>query len=133
MATGLVTVVSENDVPTTIARLAEAAEGAGLRVFGIVDHQAGASSVGRRLRPTSLIVLGHPRGGTPLMEEGQTAGIDLPMRALAWEDDDGACWVTYNDPRWIADRHAIGAGAVEAVDAIATGMKGLVAGACAAP
>ena len=58
MATGLVTVVSENDVPTTIARLAEAAEGAGLRVFGIVDHQAGASSVGRRLRPTSLIVLG---------------------------------------------------------------------------
>lgn len=124
---GLITLASENDVATTVSRLMECAEAAGLLVFGSVDHSENAVSVGRALRPTHLLVFGHPRGGTPLMEENQVAGIDLPMRALAWEDESGACWLTYNDPYWIAARHTLGIDNADAVDAIAKGMEQLAA------
>ena len=78
-----------------------------------------------QLRPTELVIFGHPRGGTPLMQDRQTAGIDLPVKALAWEDAEGNVWLTYNDARWIMRRHSLGAQSVDAVNAIAAGLSSL--------
>ena len=118
---GLITIGSAHPVSETIDRLAAAAEGAGMRVFARIDHAAGAAEVGMRLRPTELLLFGHPRGGTPLMLDGQTAGIDLPLRALAWEDADGSVWLTTNDTRWVAARHGLGEASAAAVAAITAG------------
>jgi uncharacterized protein (DUF302 family) len=87
-----------------VTQIAESAE---VRIFSSVDHDVNASTVGRSLRPTQLVAFGHPRGGAPLIEDRQTAGIDLPMRAVAWEDEAGASWLTYNDAHWIATRHGL--------------------------
>jgi uncharacterized protein (DUF302 family) len=79
------------------------------------------------LRPTCLLIFGHPRGGTPLMQERQTAGIDLPVKALAWEDESGKVWLTYNDAIWLADRHGLGPASEAAVAAVNTGMAAMAA------
>jgi uncharacterized protein (DUF302 family) len=118
---GLITIASAHPVSATIDRLAAAAEAAGMRVFARIDHAAGAAEVGMRLRPTELLLFGHPRGGTPLMLDGQTAGIDLPLRALAWEDAEGRVWLTTNDARWVAARHGLGEASAAAVAAITAG------------
>ncbi len=126
---GLITIGSSHSVSETIDRLADAATAAGMRIFGRVDHGAGAAEVGMQLRATELLIFGHPRGGTPLMMANQTAGIDLPLKGLAWEDRNGQVWLTYNDPAWIARRHGSGADAEPAVQAITTGMARLAAAA----
>ena len=118
---GLITIASAHPVSETIDRLAASAEAAGMRVFARIDHAAGAAEVGMRLRPTELLLFGHPRGGTPLMLDGQTAGIDLPLRALAWEDAGGRVWLTTNDPSWVAARHGLGEASAAAVAAITAG------------
>ncbi len=99
---GLVTIASEFPVAETIDRLAELATARGAHVFARVDHAAGAVKAGLALRPTQLLVMGNPTGGTPLMQDRQRAGIDLPVKALAWEDADGRVWLSYNDAAWIA-------------------------------
>ena len=106
---GLVTTASRFLVRETMARLVEALDKRHLTVFARIDHAAGAASAGLALRPTEVVIFGNPKGGTPLMEERQTAGIDLPLRALVWEDVDGKAWLSYNDPAWIARRHGLGA------------------------
>lgn len=122
---GLITIASKLSVRETIDKLAAAATSAGLRVFARIDHAEGASQVGMELRPTELLLFGNPRGGTPLMQDRQTAGIDLPVKALAWEDELGAVWLTYNEAAWIAARHSLGASSKSAVDAIEAGMESL--------
>lgn len=81
----------------------------GLKVFARIDHaQGGAEGVGESLRPTELLIFGNPKGGTPpLMQCAQTAGIDLPLKALVWEDEDGKVWLGYNDPQYLAERHGV--------------------------
>ena len=130
-AAGLLTVASAFPVSETVDRLAAAAEAAGLRVFARVDHAAGAAEAGMQLRPTELILVGNPRGGTPLMQDRQTAGIDLPLRVLAWEDADGRVWVTTNDASWIAARHGLGEASAPAVAAVSAGLARIVAEATA--
>jgi uncharacterized protein (DUF302 family) len=76
-------------------------------VFAGIDHAAGAAKAGKSLRPTELLIFGNPKGGTPLMECAQTAGIDLPLKALVWEDDAQQVWLGYNDPKYLAQRHGI--------------------------
>ncbi len=122
-ANGLVTIASAFSVGETIDRLAHEVTTHGLVVFARIDHAAGAASVGMALRPTELLVFGNPKGGTPLMQDRQTAGIDLPVKALAWEDADGKTWLSYNDADWIAARHALGAASADAVKALAAGMN----------
>jgi len=124
---GLITVASAFPVSETVDRLAEAAEAAGMRVFARVDHAAGAAEAGMPLRPTELLLVGSPRGGTPLMQDGQTAGLDLPLRALAWEDAEGRVWVTTNDTAWIAGRHGLGEASAAAVSAASAGLARIVA------
>ncbi|WP_242907641.1 DUF302 domain-containing protein [Actinomadura terrae] len=123
---GMVTVASGWSVGETIDRLQAAAADAGLLVFARIDHAENAVRAGFELRPTQLLIFGHPRGGTPLMQDRQTAGIDLPVKALAWEDADGKVWLTYNDASWLAARHGLGAASENAVRAIDTGLTRLV-------
>jgi uncharacterized protein (DUF302 family) len=79
----------------------------GMQVFARIDHAQGAADVGLILRPTELIIFGNARGGTPLMQSMQTVGIDLPLKALVWEDAVGKTWISYNEAGWIAERHAV--------------------------
>lgn len=125
MTDGLVTIASEFPVAETIDRLAELATARGLHIFARVDHAAGAAKAGLALRPTQLLILGNPTGGTPLMQDRQTAGIDLPVKALAWEDADGRVWLSYNDAAFIAQRHGLGAASRNAVEAMAAGLGAL--------
>jgi len=103
-ADGLVAVKSPHGVKETIDRFEAAAKSRGLNVFLRVDHAAGAKKIGKDLRPTELLVFGNPQGGTPLMECAQSAGIDLPLKALAWQDAAGQVWLGYNDPKFLASR-----------------------------
>jgi len=104
---GVVTLTSGFDVPTTVSRLASAMTAKGLTIFAIIDHADGAHIVGLELRPTTLIVFGNPKSGTPLMQEAQAAGIDLPLKVLVYRDENGFTRVAYNDPAWIATRHGL--------------------------
>ena len=79
----------------------------GMTVFARIDHAAGAAEVGLTLRATELIIFGNARGGTPLIQAAQTTGIDLPLKALVWEDASGTTWLSYNEPIWIAQRHSV--------------------------
>lgn len=128
-ADGLMTLESGHGFTETVARLRAAVESAGLVIFEHLDHAANAKAVGTSLRPTQLLVFGHPRAGTVLMADRQTAGLDLPMRALVWEDEAGTTRLTFNDAGWIASRHDLGAASADTVSAIAEGMLALAAAA----
>lgn len=102
---GLVNVKSNHDVKTTADRLEKALQTKGMTIFKRINHAAGAEKVGKELRPTELVIFGNPKVGAPLMQCGQTMGIDLPQKALIWEDETGNVWFTYNDPAYLAKRH----------------------------
>jgi uncharacterized protein (DUF302 family) len=106
-ADGMVAVKSADGAEATMDRLEALVEQRGLRVFARIDHAAGASSVGETLRPTELLIFGSPEKGTPFMECAQTVGIDLPVKALVWEDASGQVWLGYNDPGYLARRHGV--------------------------
>jgi uncharacterized protein (DUF302 family) len=78
-----------------------------MTIFARIDHAAGAREVGLELRATEVVIFGNARGGTPLMQLGQTAGIDLPLKALVWQDAKQKTWISYNEPIWIAQRHGL--------------------------
>jgi uncharacterized protein (DUF302 family) len=110
---GLTTIRSSFGPQDTMSRLEAAVQAKGMTVFARIDHAAGATAVGLPLRPTEVLIFGHAKGGTPLMQSVQTIGIDLPLKALVWQDASGVTWLSYNDPAWLAQRHALG-GATEA-------------------
>jgi len=122
---GLVSVQSRSAAPETMERLLAALAKRSLTVFARVDHAAGAVSIGLPLRPTELVIFGNPKGGTALMQDQQSAGLDLPLKALVWEDAEQKTWLTYNDPDWIAQRHGLGSGSAPAVAAMATLMTAI--------
>jgi len=128
---GLITVRSNFSVAQTVTRLITAVTAKGMTIFAVVDHGDGAAIAGMSLRPTQLVLFGNPKGGTPLMLENQTSGIDLPLKALAWEDATGKTWLTYNDPAWIAQRHGLGAASAAAVSAMSAGLSAVVSEATA--
>ena len=104
---GLTTVPSHFGTKETMDRLEAEIRGNGMEVFARIDHAAGAAKVGLTLAPTELIIFGSARGGTPLMQSVQTVGIDLPLKALVWQNASGKTWLSYNEPNWIARRHGI--------------------------
>ena len=104
---GLVTLRSAHSVKDTIDRFESSAKSKGMTIFARIDHAAGAKDVGLELRPTVLLIFGSAKAGTPLMQSRQAMGIDLPLKALAWEDPAGDVWLTYNDPAWLAARHGL--------------------------
>src|ERR1700730_1732908 len=102
---GLTSIRSRFGTKETMDRLEAEIRAQGMKVFARIDHAAGAAQAGLELRPTELIIFGSARGGTPLMQSVQTAGIDLPLKALVWGDASGEKWLSYNEPSWIAQRH----------------------------
>ena len=106
---GIVTIPSGFSVKETIDRLEREAKSHGLTIFARVDHAGGAAQVSMPLRPTEVLFFGNPKGGTPLMQDHQTAGLDLPLKALAWEDAEGHTQIAYNDPQYIVRRHGLDA------------------------
>ena len=123
-ADGLVAVESARGAKDTMDRLESVVKEKGLNVFARIDHAAGAARIGRKLRATELLIFGNPQGGTPLMECAQSAGIDLPLKALVWQDESGRVWVGYNDPAYLAARH--GAASCPAAAGLAKTLAGLV-------
>ena len=104
---GLTTIASNFGPKETMDRLETEIRTKGMKVFARVDHAAGAAQVGLTLRATELIIFGNARGGTPLMQSAQTIGIDLPLKALVWEDAAGKTWISYNEPKWIVQRRGV--------------------------
>ena len=104
---GLTTVPSHFAPKETMDRVETEIGERGMNVFARIDHAAAAAEVGLTLRPTELIIFGNARGGTPLMQSVQTVGIDLPLKALVWQDAAGKTWISYNEPFWIAQRHGV--------------------------
>jgi uncharacterized protein (DUF302 family) len=104
---GLTSIRSSFGPKETMDRLQAEVHAQGMTVFARIDHAAGAAEVGLTLPPTELIIFGNARGGTPLMQSVQTVGIDLPLKALVWEDTAGKTWISYNEPSWIAQRHSV--------------------------
>jgi uncharacterized protein (DUF302 family) len=116
---GLISVQSRVSVKETLERLLAALATRKLTVFARIDHAAGAASAGLPLRPTEVVIFGNAKGGTALMQDRQSAGIDLPLKVLIFEDAGGKAWLAYNDPAWIALRHDLGAAGAAAVQAMA--------------
>ena len=101
------TIPSDFSVKETIDRIAAIVQSKGLTVFARIDHGANATQAGLELRPTELIIFGNPKAGTILMQDQQTSGIDLPVKALAWQDEQGKNWLSYNTAEWLTERHSL--------------------------
>jgi uncharacterized protein (DUF302 family) len=131
-ADGLITIRSSHGPQETMNRLEAEVKSKGLTVFARIDHAAGAAAVGLALRPTEVLIFGNARGGTPLMQSMQTIGIDLPLKALVWQDASGTTWLSYNDPSWLAQRHGLGGEVAAPVSAL-TAALGALAKAATSP
>jgi uncharacterized protein (DUF302 family) len=132
-ADGLITLRSSFGPEETMQRLEAEVRAKGLTVFAHVDHAAGAAAVGLPLRPTDLLIFGNAKGGTPLMQAQQSIGLDLPLKALVWQDEKGTTFLSYNDPHWLAQRHALDDSTRAPVEAISGALKAIADKVTAAP
>ena len=130
---GLVTIKSGNGPEETMNRFEAEVRGRGMTVFAHIDHAAGAAAAGLSLRPTEMLVFGNAMAGTPLMEATQTIGIDLPLKVLVWRDENGATWLSYNDPVWLAERHGIMPESADTLGQMSAALANLAAIATKAP
>ena len=103
--TGLIHLSSGHSVDDTVAQLQTLLKEKNVMLFALVDHSGEAAKVGLEMRPTKLLIFGNPKGGTPLMLAAPTVAIDLPIKALVWEDAEGKVWLSYNDPEYLQRRH----------------------------
>lgn len=104
---GIVAVPSQHSVADSVSRIEAAAKARGLTIFARIDHSGEAKKAGLEMRPTQLIVLGNPKGGTPLMQARPSLAIDLPLKILVWQDAAGKVWAGYNDPAMLKQRHGL--------------------------
>jgi uncharacterized protein (DUF302 family) len=127
MTDGLTICASAHGPKETMDRVATAVTKRGMAILARIDHAAAATAVGMKLRPTEVLIFGNPRAGTPLMQAAQTIGIDLPLKALVWQDEGGRTWLGYNDPKWLAARHGADLGTAQSLagmsDALAAVAK----------
>lgn len=128
---GLRTVSSSHGPKETMNRLEAEARARGMTVFARIDHAAGAAEVGLSLRPTELLIFGNARAGTPLMQSGQTIGIELPLKALVWQDSTDNTWLSWNEPVWLANRYGLDRQVEATVKVMATALEGLAKAATA--
>jgi uncharacterized protein (DUF302 family) len=123
---------SGNSVKETLDKLAKAVEAKGAKVVARVDHAAGAKSVGTDMKPTEVLIFGNPKLGTPVMTGNIRAGLDLPLKVLAWEDAAGKVWVGYTKPAVLQSRYRLtGKEQTANFKAIADALDGLTAAAIA--
>jgi uncharacterized protein (DUF302 family) len=104
---GLVRVPSRYSVDESVQRLENAFNQKGLKVFAMIDHSGEAEKAGLKMRPTKVVIFGSPKAGTPLMVAAPSLAIDLPLKALVAEDNDGKVWVSYNSPEYLQQRHGV--------------------------
>jgi uncharacterized protein (DUF302 family) len=121
--TGFTTIESHHTVEQTMERLQSSLQSHNVTLFATIDFSADAAKAGLTLRPEKLLIFGNPKAGTSLMRAAPTAGLDLPFKALIWEDPDQRVWVSYNEPRYVAARHGLKSEAV----AIFAPLLGLIA------
>jgi uncharacterized protein (DUF302 family) len=126
-AEGMIEVRSSLPSSATMDKLERLVKEKGMTVFARIDHAAGAKKIGKSLRPTEVLIFGNPQGGTPFMECAQTVGIDLPLKALVWEDASAQVWLGYNEPAYLAKRH--GVPTCSAADGMAQALAGFAAAA----
>jgi uncharacterized protein (DUF302 family) len=119
---GLTVCPSSHGPTETMERLAAAVANRGMTILARIDHTAGAVNVGMALRPTEVLIFGNPLAGTPLMQTAPTLGIDLPLRALVWQDDAGKSWLAYDDPTWLARRHGADRGGEQILGAMTNAL-----------
>lgn len=129
-AEGMKSVKSAHSVGDTADRLESVLKEKGMTVFIRIDHAAGARSVGQSLRPTELVIFGNPKVGTPLMTCRQSIALDLPQKALIWEDEKGAVWFSYNEPTYLARRHHV-QGCQDILNKVAAALSNFAAAATA--
>jgi uncharacterized protein (DUF302 family) len=121
--TGLTTNSTAFSFDETVRKLGAEIRARGLTIFARIDHAVGAAQAGLSLRPTLLVIFGNAKGGTPLMQQAQTVGIDLPLKILVWQDEAGVTQLSYNQPKWIAQRHGIGhAPVLDAMEALLSSL-----------
>jgi uncharacterized protein (DUF302 family) len=104
---GVVTKASPRSVADTVTRLQDVVRGKGLTLFAVIEHDAEATKAGLTMQPAKLLIFGSPKSGTPVMVASPLAALDLPLKALVWQDHDGRVWVSYNSTAYLAERHAI--------------------------
>jgi uncharacterized protein (DUF302 family) len=124
---GLTHVASPRSVTETVKKLEAILEARGLKVFALVDHSGEAERAGLKMRPTQLLIFGSPKGGTPVMVAAPSVAIDLPLKALVWEDADGKVWVSYNNPDYLQQRHGIPADLVKNIAGVGALVEKAVA------
>jgi uncharacterized protein (DUF302 family) len=105
--TGMIVLPSAHSVADTMARLESLLMEKSVLIFARIDFSADASRAGLELRPEQMLIFGNPKGGTPLIAQKPTVGLDLPLKALVWQDSDGKTWLGYNDPKYIVQRHGV--------------------------
>jgi uncharacterized protein (DUF302 family) len=132
-ADGLITIRSGYGPEETMNRFEAEVQAKGMTVFAHIDHAAGAAAVGLALRPTDLLIFGNAKGGTPLMQAIQGIGIDLPLKALVWQDASGTTWLSYNDPAWLAQRHGLDDDAKATVNAMTQALQAIASKATTSP
>ncbi len=104
---GLVTVPSHYPVAETLDRLELELHSRGMKIFARIDFSADARDADLEIPPKQLLIFGNPKAGTPLMRARPSVALDLPLKALAWEDDDGNVWLSWNSPEYLAERHRL--------------------------
>jgi uncharacterized protein (DUF302 family) len=109
MDTGIIRLTSRHAVAETLERLEALLKERGVMVFARIDFSGDAARAGLTLRPEQMLIFGNPKAGTPLMQNEPAAGLDLPLKALVWEDAEGGTQVAYNDPQYVTRRHGLDA------------------------
>jgi uncharacterized protein (DUF302 family) len=119
---GLITAASLLDFHATVARLEQSIASHGMTVMARLDHAKGAELAGLPLPPTMVLIFGNPKAGTPLMQANRTIGLELPLKILVWQDENGVTQMTYNDVGWLAKRYALPADVLPVVERMSHGL-----------
>ena len=119
---GLISHASPYTVPDTLDRLEAILRTKSINIFARVDHSGEAAKVGLAMPPTQLLIFGNPKGGTPIMIAAPLAAIDLPLKALAWQDNDGKVWLSINDPHYLQSRYELSDDVLKPI----AGIEGLI-------
>ena len=117
---GLIDIPSNHSVDETVTKLEGILQAKGITLFALVDHSGEAAKAGMKMRPTKLLIFGNPKAGTPVMLAAPSSAIDLPLKILVWEDDQGKVWITYNSPTYLQTRHNLPADLLQNIAVIET-------------
>jgi len=117
---GIIDKPSKHSVDQTVENLKNLLQSKGIKLFAVVDHSGEAEKVGIKMRPTKLLIFGSPKAGTPLMLAAPSVAIDLPLKILVWQDDQGTVWVSFNSPEYLKERHGLPQAVLQNISVIET-------------